>query len=331
MPNEIFDDLFDLGGGVDLFDLGGGANLFGDAPAIPIVYSANLRGLITRQVYNEPLAGSGITSDGLLEAYLDTLTINPEVARYDWSAMSVGTYATNVGTGVHTDDWTHSVPVTLISDTFALAGDHNLPDAAHDGKCWWITPDGTVVSAVVESETTLTNSNCKLIKFTTDPSPALARFPICTHASAVAYTDHDVWCFFQDLTIKLRKIYNFVEDQVSLGGTFDGINIIESVWLGDDIDQGSGRPTIVPTRDGSLVIVGTLATKISTTQNQANDISLDLDQITTVLAAEGETFEQVELRYGTGNPANLIGTPVGYSIGGNLCSFPAHLRVLGHL
>lgn len=244
---------------------------------------ADMVTMTDRRVYDEVLNAGVVNNDGEMEAYLELRSINPEVAQYPgWNALSVGTYhATLGGTG-----YVHSVPCTLISDTHALAGDHNNPPVG--AKVWWLTPAGDAVSTTVASVTELTNSKAKLLRLTGNPSAELARLPICTDTTLVDYDGGAIWCFFQNLSIKLRVVDGFVNDvTLNLGQIADVVEHVDGTW-GTTITQGSGRPAVVALTNGRLIITGTMATGPTPAYNTR--VSLDVAEIQTALDSYSETL-----------------------------------------
>ena len=255
-------------------------NTFGDgvAPALAIGDMVNIT---TRQVYTDLLDASAVTSDPEAVTFAEGLTVNSEVDDYDWSPLSVVTY--------HSSDWTQSIPVTLISDTFGISANHNFPNVAGD-KCWFRSQAGDAYVATVADTTTLTNSGATLVRFSSDPSTALARTPIVNDGSLQRYVaaTGKFWQFYQTLSIRLRQCSGFQYGVLSAvnGGYCDIFTHDDGGWSQGDITTGSGRPAVVPLNDGRLILLGTA--EFGASPNGNDRVSLDKAQIITALAAYGE-------------------------------------------
>lgn len=220
---------------------------------------ANMEDLTLRRVYTTLTTPAGITEDPLdtaaIETYIEGLVVNPEVSQYDWSGTSVFTYK------LSEKNLSESIPATLISDTHALASDHNGPQV--NGTCYWRTPAGGMASAVVaeRQEIAGTGGELRLVRFSTNPGATLKRYSICTNASLAAFTSGPLWLLDQDQEIRLRYL-----------SSVDSTRAYHSVssWSNSQsILTGSGRPAFVATSDNDLIFTGTLATSSSNTRISA--------------------------------------------------------------
>jgi len=267
---------------------------------------ADLSGVTNRRVYDVPLAMGTVSSDGEVETYLNARSLNPELDDFHWSALSVATHFWDTDQAPDAYQYTHSVPVTLISDSWGIVADHNYPrtfvtpDAP--ARVWFRGPDGTLVIGTVAtevgSEIILTSSKARLIQFTAPLSGSLARLPIVNDASLEAYAaaNGKAWLFYQDLTLKLREL-------VSLP-ILSGIHYsyhADSDWDGGTITQGSSRPAVVPLSNGTLVLIGTMISA-----DHICRLSADIAQIQAALAETGESATTMDLPgYESGSAINI--------------------------
>lgn len=211
---------------------------------------ADMVNVTTRQVYTTLITNAGITDSPLdttaLQAYIESLTVNPEVDDYDWSGTSIFSYRS----GAASDKLSNSRPATLISDTHAIASDHNGPNVGD--VCYFRTPAGGMASGTVAAFTEIAGSagECRLVRFTANPDATLKRYPICTDASLIDYAAGGgaLWCIQQEQKIRLRVVHHL---------SSVGVYHQDSVWV-NAIENGSGRPGFVPITNGELVITGTI-------------------------------------------------------------------------
>jgi hypothetical protein len=240
---------------------------------------ADMVNITNKRVFDEEL-NSGATSDEEMETYLGLRTVNSEVNDYDWSGFQLGTYAASYnGNG-----YNHSVPCTLISDTYGISANHNVPVVG--AKVWFRTPVGTIVETTVADTTELTLSGSYLVQLDSNPSVLLERYPIVRDASLQRYVaaGGKFWQFYQTLAIKLRECVSLT--------THSGLAVVEhadSDWEQGDILSGSGRPAVVPLNDGTLVLIGTAEYGGSGQFHGNNRFSLDFVEIQSTLAASGES------------------------------------------
>lgn len=234
----------------------------------------DMTAVTTRRVYDENLAGVGIATDGDMTAYIEARTVNAELANYDWSGLSVGTYHASYGGS----GYNHSVPTTMISARHGISAKHNMP--AVGAKVWFREPDGDAVIATCEARTQLTNSGAYLIRFTGNPSAELARYPICTDASLQLYDGGALWLFYQTLKLKLR-----VMDGFSTFETYDTVAHVDGSWNVGTITEGSSRPALVALTNNRLIITGTMETGAMNCR-----ISEDIAEIESAISGYSETL-----------------------------------------
>lgn len=289
---NFFGDFFDYDGGAkNFFDYGDGQNFWNDGEVA--IQVADMADITTRQVYTTLVSVAGITENPLdeaaLEAYIESLAINPEVAAYDWSGLSVATY------DVSAANLTQSIPATLISATHALASNHNGPGLGD--TCYWRTPAGQMVSATVAAGEVIAGSGgeLRLIRFATNPGATLKRYPICTDASLASYVDAGgyLWLLYQDQRIRLR---------VATSASSTAVFHADSVWH-NDVTTGSGRPAMVALTNNALIVTGTLwgrsynnrtSSVLSTLQSKLADHSETLATYALPLPSETEEPGDVE-------------------------------------
>lgn len=211
-----------------------------------------------------------------LTAYVGNLAVTSQVSQYDWSGLSICTRHNN-GSG-----WMlwYSFPVTLISDTHAIASAHISPIVGD--TCYWRTPAGGLASANVAAVSTVSGSGgeLNLIRFSSNPSALLKRYKIATDASVIDYTGGGIWCLYFDFRIRLRVMTTLESSRVLH---------VDSVW-NNDLTQGSGRPGLVALTNNDLIIVGT-----NWYANALQRSSAVTSAISTALSSYSETLTTYEL------------------------------------
>jgi len=241
----------------------------------PVRKLADMADVANRCIWETPMVFDPATETR--EADWQTAVLNKELLRYDFTGTTFATEHKNVG---HEAGWAYSVPCTLLSETHAIAGDHNVPPLG--ATCYWRTQLGKIYSAKVVTRYILP-TRCYLLKFDHDPSPELPRYPIVDDASLVKYVGSPnamAWHQYQDGRLRLRRFTRLTSIQI----------VHEDTSWQNNLTQGSGRPAWVALNTGELVISGILCTTISD-----NRISADAGVIRSLLAEHGETLQVVAL------------------------------------
>jgi hypothetical protein len=174
----------------------------------------------------------------------DLTTLAPvagAIGDYDWSGMSLQFE--------RSPDAVAALPTcTLISDTHAVCANHAgylaTPIAAGD-EYHFRTPAGALATGVVEAKTAIGSADVALIRFTANPSAALARYPIMLDLEPTM-DGRTFWAPEHNSTARLREVAVFTVNSVfhSDGG-----------WGGDV--ASSGRPCMVPISGRRMVLMGT--------------------------------------------------------------------------
>lgn len=247
--------------------------------------------------------------------YMEGLSVQSDYTTWadKWSAMSLLTDRTTATPpGVAT---TYGATCTLISATHAVAATHSHMQLG--ATVYFLTPAGDAVSSTVAEiivlsdtdGTPATYGDLTLIRFTANPSAALARLPICTDASLIDYAAYlgPLWLIDNDMDNRLRKAFTLTSSSVWHAN---------SSW-NNTIGSGSGRPAVVALDDGELIITGTLWSSLVNhrTSSQLAAIQTQLDLYT-------ETFTTMAIPDYSGE----VSTPAYPDAGivGPVVSFPGH-------
>jgi hypothetical protein len=198
--------------------------------------------------------------------------VSGAIGDYDWSGMSLQFQ--------RSPDSAANLPcATLISDTHAICARHagytGTPIAAGD-TYYFRTPAGTIATGVVAAKTTI-DGDVALIRFDSNPSADLARYPIMLDQEVMV--SQTFWAPEHDSTALLRECTSvtdsfIIHDDGGWGGT----------------PASSGRPCVAPLDDGRLAILGTHYTALSFPR-----LDYHLSAIQAELGGYSETAETVEI------------------------------------
>jgi hypothetical protein len=216
-----------------LLDEGGGDPEPPFTPTFPYPYASTDSD--DHQLFTITLAGA---TDLTTLAYVDGT-----IGDYDWSGMSLHFE--------RTPDATVNLPTcTLISATHAVCANHSgylaTPIAAGD-KYHFRTPAGALATGTVAAKTQIGSGDAALIRFTGNPSAALARYPIFLNQEVMI--GRTFWAPEHNATAN-RLRGNIVE-----AATFYHVPHDDDDWPASVLS--SGRPCMIPLVDGSMAIMGT--------------------------------------------------------------------------
>jgi hypothetical protein len=139
---------------------------------------------------------------------------------------------------------------TLITATHAVCARHagyNATQVAAGDLFYFRTPAGALATGTVEAKTQIGSGDVALIRFTANPSAALARYAIFDVQDAML--DRQFWAPEHDTSV--NRLRCTAINSTTLTHTIDD----PVAWSGSVLS--SGRPNMVPLDDGSLAILGT--------------------------------------------------------------------------